>query len=114
MKNYSRTKEVKAQPMSANEAIEKGYKTSEYIGGHQGYEVEYADNYRSWLPKEMFEELYNPSNTPFERLIVEFNELALKSNKLSLFLERGDCEKIVGNPQQNLMKNSLHTCTIIY
>lgn len=48
------TKEVKAQPMTAKEAIEKGYKVNNHTG--DGYEVEYQDGYKSWSPKEVFEE----------------------------------------------------------
>lgn len=56
MKNYIGTKEVKAQPMTAEEAIEKGYKVNNHTG--DGYEVEYQDGYKSWSPKDVFEEAY--------------------------------------------------------
>ena len=54
MKNYIGTKEVKARPMTSKEAIEKGYKVNNHTG--DGYEVEYQDGYKSWSPKEVFEE----------------------------------------------------------
>ena len=57
MEKYIGTKRVMAQPMTADEAVEKGYK----VGNHEhedGYEVEYKDGYKSWSPKEVFEESY--------------------------------------------------------
>lgn len=44
-------KMVDLQPMTANEAIEKGYKTNNYTGEEKGYEVTYTDGYKSWSPK---------------------------------------------------------------
>ena len=61
MKNYIGTKEVKAQPMTSKEAIEKGYKVNNHTG--DGYEVEYQDGYKSWSPKEVFEEAYKRADT---------------------------------------------------
>ena len=61
MKNYIGTKEVKAQPMTSKEAIEKGYKVNNHTG--DGYEVEYQDGYKSWSPKEVFEEAYKLADT---------------------------------------------------
>lgn len=40
-------KMVDLQPMTANEAIEKGYKTNNYTGEEKGYEVTYPDGYKS-------------------------------------------------------------------
>lgn len=51
MKKYVGTKEVLAHPMTAKEAVEKGYK----VGKHEnenGYEIEYKDGYKSWSPKK--------------------------------------------------------------
>lgn len=56
MKKYIGTKEVMAQPMSAEEAVKMGYKVGSNTGN--GYEVEYKDGYKSWSPKEVFEEAY--------------------------------------------------------
>lgn len=61
MKKYIGTKEVKAQPMTAKDAIEKGYKVGSNTGN--GYEVEYKDGYKSWSPKEVFEESYKLADT---------------------------------------------------
>jgi hypothetical protein len=61
MKKYIGTKEVLAQPMTAKEAIENGYKVNNHTG--DGYEVEYKDGYKSWSPKEVFEEAYKLADT---------------------------------------------------
>ena len=57
MKKYFGTKEVMAQPMTALEAINNGYK----VGSNNptdGYEVVYPDGYKSWSPKKVFEDAY--------------------------------------------------------
>lgn len=51
-------KMVDLQPMTANEAIEKGYKTNNYIGEEKGYEVTYPDGYKSWSPKAVADKAY--------------------------------------------------------
>lgn len=56
MKTYIGIKKVKAQPMTAAEAVQYGYK----VGNHKdGYEIEYPDGYKSWSPKEAFENAYH-------------------------------------------------------
>lgn len=42
--------------MSAEEAVKKCYKVDNNTGS--GYEVEYKDGYKSWSPKDVFEEAY--------------------------------------------------------
>lgn len=66
MKKYIGTKVVLAQPMTASEAVSKGYKVNNHTG--DGYEVEYKDGYKSWSPKEVFEEAYFLSETPLDRM----------------------------------------------
>lgn len=51
-------KMVDLQPMTANEAIEKGYKTNNYTGKEKGYEVTYPDGYKSWSPKAVADKAY--------------------------------------------------------
>lgn len=51
-------KMVDLQPMTANEAIEKGYKTNNYVGEEKGYEVTYQDGYKSWSPKAVADKAY--------------------------------------------------------
>lgn len=51
-------KMVDLQPMTANEAVEKGYKTNNYVGEEKGYEVTYQDGYKSWSPKAVADKAY--------------------------------------------------------
>ena len=51
-------KMVDLQPMTANEAVEKGYKTNNYAGEEKGYEVTYPDGYKSWSPKAVADKAY--------------------------------------------------------
>ncbi len=61
MKNYIRTKIVKAEPMSEGhfKGAIKGAKgvTAEELR-REGYLVVYPDGYKSWSPKEAFESAY--------------------------------------------------------
>ena len=84
MEKYIGTKQVMAQPMTADEAVEKGYK----VGNHEhedGYEVEYKDGYKSWSPKEVFKESYKLSESFTDRLNIELSELSEKVKKIFSF-----------------------------
>lgn len=107
MKKYIGIKEVHATPMSAEDAISKGHKTSTYSGKDEGYEVTYKDDYSSWSPKEVFDEAYKPCETPLDRLHIEHDELLNKYNKLVMFLGRKDATEIVGEEQLYLMERQL-------
>lgn len=85
MKKYIGTKSIYAEPMNADNALEKGYK----IGKHAhewGYEVEYKDGYKSWSPKKAFEDAYRSAETFLDRLLIEKEELETKYNGLTKFL----------------------------
>lgn len=93
MKKYVGIKEVKAQPMTANQAVEKGYK----VGSHSnedGYEVEYADGYRSWSPKDVFKEAYQLAETPLDRMLIECRDLTTKVEKLHTFTNSDKFNKL--------------------
>lgn len=45
-------------PMSAEEAVEKGYKTGVHEQKDPGYEVIYPDGYKSWCPKIIADKAY--------------------------------------------------------
>lgn len=101
MKNYIGTKEVKAQPMTADEAVTNGYK----VGTHEhedGYEVQYADGYKSWSPKATFEKAYKVSDTYADRLNIELSELTDKILKIREFFIT-DAFKSLPVAKQNLM-----------
>ena len=100
MKNCIGTKEVKAQPMTAKEAIENGYKVNNHTG--DGYEVEYQDGYKYWSPKEVFEEAYKLADTfkskamskeQFE-IVVKVMSL-LRSGKISTLTPNCDVREIL-------------------
>lgn len=103
MKKYIGTKEVKAQPMTAYEASQKGYKTGESDRNRNGYEVEYKDGYKSWCPAEPFEEAYKCAETHADRMRVELAELTEKLDKLSCFFETG-LFKMLSIQKQNLLQ----------
>lgn len=50
---YISIKYVEASPMTAEEAVEHGYRIGDNSG--DGYEVIYEEGYKSWCPKEVFE-----------------------------------------------------------
>lgn len=50
---YIGIKTVDAIPMTAEEAVEHGYRIGDNNG--DGYEVTYEEGYKSWCPKEVFE-----------------------------------------------------------
>ena len=49
---YIGIKTVKAVPMTAEEAVNHGYRIGDNNG--DGYEVTYEEGYKSWCPKEVF------------------------------------------------------------
>ena len=64
MSKFIGVKMVEAVPMTAGEAANKGYRTPVaesamdlYIAG---YEITYPDGYKSWCPKDVFEEANRP------------------------------------------------------
>ena len=90
MKKYIGTKTIMAKPMAKSEA-EKVLNRSldDAKGGEDGYLVEYPDGYKSWSPKETFEEAYKVADSFIDRLQIEFNELAERLDSLDEFLSRG-------------------------
>ena len=100
MKKYIGTKEVLAQPMTAIEAIEKGYKVNNHTG--DGYEVEYKDGYKYWSPKEIFEPAYSLSETPLDRMRIEGANLDKKLVAIENFFE-GDTFKELDSISQAML-----------
>jgi hypothetical protein len=80
MTQYTGTKTIKACPMTLGEAekvLGRSIDTSsvEDRNSTPGYLVEYADGYRSWSPKEIFERSYRISETHIDRMSIEKEEL---------------------------------------
>lgn len=87
MKKYTGTKTIMAMPMAKTEA-EKVLNRSlaDAKGGEDGYLVEYQDGYKSWSPKETFEEAYKISDTYLDRLRIEYDDVKERVLKLQTFL----------------------------
>lgn len=91
MKHYIGTKQVEAEPMSKGEAYEKGLLKAGVVPSEEessimGYHVRYKDGYESWSPKGVFEEAYQISETPLDRMIIEQNELEDRIFRLHVFV----------------------------
>ena len=87
MKKYTGTKTILAEPMAKSEA-EKVLNRSlaDAKGGEEGYLVEYPDGYKSWSPKETFEEAYKVADTYLDRMRIEYAEVKERVLKLHTFL----------------------------
>lgn len=93
MKKYIRTEVVKAEPMTEYEAISKGYSIGTF-----GYDKEWEEGYHTkeftlvgriydnWIPKDVFEKAYKPSETVLDRLKIERYELRERIEKLEDFI----------------------------
>lgn len=91
MKHYIGTKQVEAKPMSKGEAYEKGLLKAGVVPSEEessimGYHVRYKDGYESWSPKDVFEEAYQVSETPLDRMTIEQNELEDRISRLHVFV----------------------------
>ena len=84
MKKYIGTKTIMAKPMAKSEA-EKVLNRSlaDAKGGEDGYLVEYPDGYKSWSPKETFEEAYNVADTYLDRMRIEYADVKLHTFLMS-------------------------------
>ena len=56
MKTYITIKQVSAEPMTAAEAHNRGYRIGQARPEDVGYVVVYKDGYASWSPKQVFDE----------------------------------------------------------
>lgn len=74
MSKFIGVKMVEAVPMLAYQAMNMGYKVNTDNGDARGYEVTYEDGYKSWSPKDVFEE----ANRPIDNMTFGFAIEALK------------------------------------
>ena len=81
MSKFIGVKMVEAVPMTASEAINKGYRIGNSIPDAFGYEVTYPDGYKSWCPKDVFESSY----------------FGLNKNNDGRKILREDVEEFIGN-----------------
>ena len=91
MEKYIGTKQIEAEPMTMGEAYEKNLLQAGRVPGESekakaGYHVKYEGGYESWSPAEPFEKAYKVADTPLDRMVIEYDELKQKINKLDVFL----------------------------
>lgn len=87
MKTYIGKKTIMAKPMAKSEAEEVLNRSlADAKGGEDGYLVEYQDGYKSWSPKETFEEAYKIADTHLDRMRIEYDEVKERVLKLHPFL----------------------------
>ena len=111
MTKYTGTKTVKAYPMSLGEAEKVLGRKIEFSAVEkreesEGYLVEYADGYRSWSPKDVFDKAYRVSETHIDRMKIELQEVQeryLKGRKFSFTQEF----RHLNVERQNLLKKQL-------
>ena len=107
-KFYTTIKVVSATEMSSIEASAKGYRVDKDSLQIEGYEITYADGYKSWCPKEVFDKnsiisapeyAYNffcPNDAPdyLKRMFKEFEDLRANLVKLQIFVSGGKFEQL--------------------
>ncbi len=113
MKNYIGTKQVEAELMSKGEAYEKGLLKAGVVPSEEessimGYHVRYKDGYESWSPQNVFEEAYQVSETPLDRIQIELNELEGRISKLHV-LAHSDKFKTLDAVTQAMLIAQLHS-----
>ena len=86
MSKFIGVKMVEAVPMTASEAINKGYRIGNSIPDAIGYEVTYPDGYKSWCPADVFERSYYP--------IQDSNGEMLYRNDVEGFIDKVESIKI--------------------
>lgn len=90
MKKFIGTKQVKAEPMTYGEAHKQGLiRENAYVeeyAENPGYLVEYADGYKSWSPKDVFDEAYKIAETHLDRVNIESQEMMARTDKLGNFI----------------------------
>ena len=93
MKKYIGTQQVEAESMTMGEAykrnlLQKGKVPNDSEKDNPGFYVKCQDGYESWLPAETFCKIYKIADTSLEKIIVEYQELKDKINKLEEFFFR--------------------------
>ena len=106
MKQHITTKRVKAEPMTHGEAMKaiNPYFTADTLGANkEGYLVEYEDGYRTWKPKEYFEQHSTCCDTFLDRLGIDREEVADRFDKLVKAMEKPLFRVKVGEEQWALL-----------
>ena len=112
MKKYIGTKVIMAEPMSELDAIKKNYRfriagdDSNWEEGYHTKEFTLGGRiYDNWIPKDVFEKAYKPSDTVLDRLKIERNELRERIEKLEDFIGQdfSEAKEKVGSLQAALL-----------
>ena len=86
MKKYMGKKTIMAMPMAKSEAEQVLNRSlADATGGDDGYLIEYPDGYKSWSPKETFENAYKVAETRLDRMRIEYAEVMERFAKLEMF-----------------------------
>lgn len=87
MKQYIGKKTIMAKPMAKSEAEQVLNRSlADAKGGEDGYLIEYPDGYKSWSPKETFEQAYKVAETYLDRMRIEYADVKERVLKLHTFL----------------------------
>lgn len=103
MKKYIGTKTIMAMPMAKSEAEKVlGRSLADAKGGEDGYLIEYPDGYKSWSPKETFEQAYKVADTYLDRMRIEYADVKERVLKLHTFLMSEECRAFPMQKQTRL------------
>ena len=105
MKKYVGTKHIEAEPMSMQEAYDRGLLQVGRmpVEGKEVYAVKYSDNYISWSPKEVFDAAYEVEETPLDRLYIERKELDEKFRKLCTLIGKKDFAEVIKDEEMRTL-----------
>ena len=62
MQKYIAVKAVETEPMTGGQFCEQVEEITFDFDHQDGYKIVYPSGYASWLPKEVFEEVYRPTD----------------------------------------------------
>lgn len=113
MKKYIGTKHIEAEPMTMGEAYEKsllqaGRVPNESEKNNAGYHVKYEGGYESWSPTEPFENAYKVADTPLDRMVIEYDELKEKIDKLNVFLGSEKYKTLFDRRVKKMLSSQYH------
>lgn len=99
---YIGIKTVDAVPMTAEEAVNHGYRIGDNNG--DGYEVTYKEGYKSWCPKEVFEKYNHMLNRLYVQTVIPMISGDWKERFLAEYFQT--------NFRYRLLDNAIKTGTI--
>lgn len=114
MTQYIGTKQVMAEPMNEEAAVEKGFarKNTDNHEWRNGYHVQYANPdgsiYESWSPRQVFEQSYRKSETFLDRMRIEADDLGERVDKLEKFLHSSKVLSVDPEERQLLSLQAKH------